>query len=448
MTRGADNSDHPAWPRELLTPLRSLQVAGRVRVALSGGLDSVLLLHLARTVFADHPGGLSAIHVNHQLQACADRFESHCRAVCAALAVPLDVETVTVSGNAGGRAGGVEAAARKARYQVFETRLAPGDLLLMAHHADDQTETLLFRLLRGSGVAGLAGMPARRPLGEGELARPLLEFRRRYLENEARRAGLDWIEDPSNRDPRHDRNYLRHSILPLLESRWPGLDRRLAAVAQSSREARELAEELARIHHQRCGDESGCLRLPDFMALSRTQQKNLLQWWLQQNDCPPLILSDWPGTLAGFTDAVDDGTAEIRGRGFVLRRFRGRIHLLSLRQGSGDLPQSWLTPASPLMWEGRRYRLQASPGRGDSWPQLRVSLRQGGERIRPRPRGPSRPLKKWLQEMALPPWERDRLPLFHDGGELVAVGDLWCHPRYRGEAPDSGWKIVVEHHFN
>src|SRR5690554_3805246 len=173
MTPDGKRPSDPFFP-ELLAPLQALQITGRVRVALSGGLDSMVLLHLAHRVFGDQPGLLSAIHINHQLQSAAREFEAASRRVCQALSVPLEVVPVAVSTEKQS----VETAARDARYEALTSRLEAGDLLLMAHHGDDQVETLLFRMLRGTGIRGLGGIPAQRPLGQGRLVRPLLAFTR------------------------------------------------------------------------------------------------------------------------------------------------------------------------------------------------------------------------------------------------------------------------------
>uniref|UniRef100_UPI000289E4C1 tRNA lysidine(34) synthetase TilS n=1 Tax=Halomonas sp. KM-1 TaxID=590061 RepID=UPI000289E4C1 len=189
-----------------------------VWVALSGGLDSSLLLTLAAQACRRHPRPLYALHVHHGLQSAANGFERHCRRLASRLGVPLFVERVAVERDAGL---GLEGAARKARYAAFARRVAPGETLLLAQHRDDQAETFLLAALRGSGVRGLAGMPAEREWQGRRLVRPLLTRSRSELEAEAARLGLRWVDDPSNTDEALDRNFLRGSVLPLLQSRWP-----------------------------------------------------------------------------------------------------------------------------------------------------------------------------------------------------------------------------------
>ncbi|MGM0572056.1 MAG: tRNA lysidine(34) synthetase TilS, partial [Pseudomonadota bacterium] len=234
MTRAGNSGSGSDWPEALCAPVRNLPPHSRIRIALSGGMDSVLLLHVAASLYAG-TDRLSAVHVNHQLQPNADQTERFCQQVCGELGVPLDIRRVVVRSRqgAGKDTGGIEEAARHARYQVFEDILVPDELLLMAHHGDDQAETVLFRLLRGTGVAGLGGMPGSRPLGEGLLYRPLLAFSRGELQAWATEKGIDWVEDPSNTDERFDRNFLRQTIMPLLKARWPSLISRIGHSARS-----------------------------------------------------------------------------------------------------------------------------------------------------------------------------------------------------------------------
>ena len=204
---------------DILPRLASWRGAPRWWVGLSGGLDSTALLNLLvelREARAIPP--LGAIHINHQLHPDSNRWAERCAALCERLDVEFECRRVDVTDSGEGP----EASARAARYGVFESLLAPGELLLLAHHLDDQVETFFLRLMRGAGARGLAGMPETRVLGAGALARPLLPVARAELEAYARDCGLDWIEDSSNRDLALDRNFLRQRVLPLLEERWSG----------------------------------------------------------------------------------------------------------------------------------------------------------------------------------------------------------------------------------
>lgn len=447
MTPGAEPGAGFHWPEALCAPVRELPDHSRLWVALSGGLDSTLLLNLAAHCHG-RSGAVRAVHVNHQLQPNASDTESFCRELCDRLDVPLVVERVTLDdGENSGVSGGIEEAARKARYSVLEALMQPGDLLLMAHHGDDQAETVLFRMLRGSGVAGLAGMPASRSLGPATLVRPLLGFERSELERWARMAGLKWVDDPSNTDQRFDRNFLRHSVLPPLRERWPGLNRRLRHTAESCAESEVLNRKLASLQWQTLGGERDRLPVSGLKKLSLAEQKNLVRWWVRERGFHAPSIGDWQQVMQDLLFAGEDREPEFRSGGFSLRRFSGDLYLVPER---GPLPGAPVTlePGAPIKWGEWFLSLEPVDTSEKPLPPIRISTRQGGERVRFRPDGPSRSLKKWLQEVAVPPWERARLPLVFAGSgeaaELVAIGDLWCSEQYSGGAHAAGWRLVVE----
>ncbi|QSP94252.1 tRNA lysidine(34) synthetase TilS [Marinobacter salinisoli] len=446
MTTGGKPGSGFAWPDALCCAVRSLPQHSRLWVALSGGLDSMVLLHLAT---ACHQGrvALAAVHINHQLQANAGEAEALCRAVCEELEVPLEVRRVTVDASCESTpAGGIEEAARDARYAEFDQILAPGDLLLMAHHADDQAETVLFRLLRGTGVAGLAGMPVHRPLGRGHLFRPLLAFGRAELERCARAAALSWVEDPSNTDRVFDRNYLRHEVMPGLKSRWPTVIQRVERSAEACAESTFLNQRLAEKQWLELGDQQGRVDLAGFRTLSLAEQKNLIRWWVDRQGYAPLTVSGWRQLIHDLTEAAEDRAPVIEGRGFSLRRFRSKLYLIPDRPAPPSGPV-FLVPGQTLPWGWWTLRLESVLTPQPPLPPIRVSTRQGGERVPMSASEHSKSLKNWFQEQAVPPWERACLPLVFVGSgaaeQLIAVGDFWCSGQYSGGAPAAGWRLVV-----
>jgi len=443
MKAGGNPARNAEWPDDLSAPVSTLPEHSRLWVAFSGGLDSALLLHVVASCHCD----VTAIHINHQLQSNHRQTEQFCRDVCDQLGVPIVVEHVDVEVSDTG-AGGLEEAARNARYSVFERRLRKGELILMAHHGDDQAETVLFRLLRGSGVNGLAGMPANRALGRGSLYRPWLAVGRNRLEEVAVSSGLSWVEDPSNESQVYDRNYLRHAVIPGLKKRWPGFLKRVGHSAGACRESAELNQRLAELHWQSCSDK-GRLSLAALRELTALERRNLVRWWLQQQrlEVPASVSLD--KGLADLLSAADDRSPELRGSGFSLRRYRSYLYLVPHM----TVPESpvRLGPNESVVWGVWRLRLVSNPAVGNSKkfpPPIRVSTRQGGERVKIRPDGPSRALKTWLQEQGVPPWERAVLPLVYgrggEGEELIAIGDLWCSDQYSGSAPATGWRLIVE----
>ena len=273
----------PTLPATLLHTLAPWRNAPAWHIAFSGGLDSTVLLHLlASLAKIENLPPVSAVHVHHGLQAAADAWPAHCQSVCDALGVPLRVMRVQVSPGAS-----LERAAREARYQAFMQVMEAGEVLFTGQHRDDQAETLLFRLLRGAGVRGLASMPEHRPLAQGHLVRPLLAFSRSELEAYAHQHQLQWIEDPSNADPRFSRNYLRHRVFPTLTERWPQAITHLARTAEHMAEAQGLLDELALMDLQRADQPSTfpwlplpSLALEPLRELSDARQRNALRHWL------------------------------------------------------------------------------------------------------------------------------------------------------------------------
>src|SRR5690606_29578700 len=256
-------------------------------LGLSGGLDSMVLLDAMVQLHQSHSlPPLKAIHVHHGLHAEADQWAEHCARECAARGVELHVERVCL-----GSAGSIEELARDARYSVFERLMGRDDCLLLAHHRDDQLETLLFRVLRGTGLRGLAGMPRSRGLGAGQLLRPLLSWERRELYDWASEQQLSWIEDPANADPRYARTALRHSLLPDLRRQWPAMPEHLLRLAEHAEEANQLLDERASEDLQLAQGMLTDIWLTAWpsldvaavAALTPARQKNLLRYWLRAN---------------------------------------------------------------------------------------------------------------------------------------------------------------------
>lgn len=441
MTAGGNTARRDSWPEDLLGPVQKLPACKELWVALSGGLDSSLLLHV---VAAAHPR-VRALHINHQLQSNHDQTERACKDLCKRLGVELEVRRVSVDTGVGS----LEESARTARYEVFKEVLGEGGLLLMAHHADDQAETILFRLLRGTGVNGLAGMPASRLLGRGHLYRPWLGVSRDRLQQVATEQGVSWTEDPSNQSEVHDRNYLRHSVMPGLKQRWPGLLKRVAHTARACAESEILNQRLAELQWQSCGDDAGRLRLAPFSALGQIERRNLVRWWIHGRGLPVPALSGWDSMLDQLIHAAPDRSPEIPGDGFYIRRYRDHLYLVHEVQ-IPEAPKS-LLPGQIMKWGWWTLRLvpaSQSITTEASSPEIRVSTRQGGERIRFGASLPSRSLKTWLQEQGVPPWERAALPLVFEiseaGEAWIAIGDLWCSERYSGGAHAAGWRLIVE----
>ena len=430
----------------------------RLCVALSGGRDSVVLLHaLARLLRAGNGRvsrvSLSALHVNHGISANADAWATFCADFCQRCAVPLSVVGVAVPRDSGE---GLEAAARRLRHGAFARCAA--DYLALAHHRDDQAETVLLNLLRGAGVAGAAGMSARRRQAAGPpLLRPLLETPRALLEDYASAHALAWIDDESNDDTHFRRNFLRCEVMPRLAAKFPGAQKSLARAAAHFAEGAQLLDELAAIDRAAAAAPSGRIALGAFNALSGARARNLLRFvWLGAGFRAPdsRWIAEAMRQLASADSLSETCVATVDGE---LHVYRGEIHVVAPppalpppRPCPADL--SALTPCE-LPWAGGTLRFVAARGagigrhyfgEGSSW----IRLRQGGERLRLAPGRPRRALRKLLQEAAIPPWERERLPLLWIGDALAWVGGLGvdaafaCAPGEAGLLPV--WEPVCE----
>lgn len=410
-------------PARVLCALRPWIDAPGWHVGFSGGLDSTVLLHVLASLRQAHRlPPLVAIHVHHGLQSVADGWPDHCRRVCQSLGIAFELRHVRV-----GPGASVEAAARQARYTALGAALGEDEVLLTAQHQDDQAETLLFRLLRGAGVKGLAGMPECRPLGLGFLVRPLLDISRQHLESYARAHGLTWVEDPSNLDQAISRNYLRATVIPALVSRWPGARTSMARAATHLREAQQLLDELAQSDLAALSPATRfdwlplpSLELAALGALSAARQRNLLRYWLAEHGALP-DTAHWRG-WEQLRDAAADAAPRWRLAEGELVRGEGRVWFLPKSWARPPLPVTlpWGDPAQalPLSDNGSlRLEGQTPPG------ALQVRYRQGGERMRLDGRG-ERDLKRLLNEAGVPVFLRPRLPLLYRDDRLWAVANL------------------------
>lgn len=427
-------------PDHLLQQLRRYPVPPCYQVAFSGGLDSQVLLHALCTLRDQLDAGIAAVHVHHGLQADADSWELHCQQTCDELSV--EYTSLHIDGRpAHGES--PEAAARGARYQALAEWLPAQHTLLTAQHQDDQAETLLLQLLRGSGVSGLAAMPVSTRLGAGVHLRPLLDVTRADIHRYATLSDLSWIDDPSNQNTAFDRNYLRHEVLPVLRDRWPAVSSSLSRSAAHCAEADGLIGQLAENDMQGVMDQQACtLSIGGLGILPGDRQRNVLRAWLKRRT------GSTPATavLARIVNDVlhsraDAGPRVCWGR-YEVRRYRDAMYCL---QQSANRPATEVLDWSlvePLALPGAGGMLTATPVSGTglrrtdaSADGVRVTWRKGGERCLPAGRGHHHSLKKLFQEQGVPPWVRDRIPLIYIKDQLAMVPGLWvCEPFQAGPA--------------
>ncbi len=429
----------------------ALPPAGSYRVALSGGLDSTVLLHALATLHAGHGHsfGLQALHIEHGLHPDSSRWAAHCRAQCARLGLTCTVESVRVDGTAGG---GPEAAARTARYAAFARRLAPGEVLLTAHHRDDQAETLLLQLFRGAGVHGLAGMAPVSRFSVGRLARPLLGFTRRQLAGYAADHGLHWIEDPSNANLDLRRNFVRHRLLPAIHAPWPQASAALARTAVAAAGAAALVDDTARLDLASCrlpGPLPG-LSAPALRSLPPGRLENALRLWLRTAGFRSPDSDHIQSLARRIRGAPHTGQEQLPCPGVEIRRHRDALCLSGPATPPARLDRSW-NPAEPIELAdlGLRLSTEATVGEGLACARIagrriRLRLRRGGERCRLPGRRHHHQLKKLLQARGVAPWLRTRLPLVYVDDELAAVADLWTCQPFAAAAGEPGWRLILQ----
>lgn len=412
----------------------------RLLVAVSGGLDSTVLLHALHALARESGTGVRAVHVDHGLQPASTVWATSTAAECRRLGVPFACIALALTP---ARGESIEAAARDARYAALASTLADDERLLTAQHRDDQLETVLIQLLRGAGLAGLSAMPGRTPLGRGLHLRPLLGFDRAELEAYARGQALATNEDPMNADPRFDRAWLRRRILPALRERWPSAATTVARSSGHIAEAARLLEEVAASDAEGAVD-AGRLSVDALARLTRERRSNLLRWWIRGQGLRAPPAARLGQGLDDLLRARPDGAPCLAWDGGEIRRYRGRLYALA----------STASPPTPDARDDGHWNLGPGLGRfglvaGSSGGLSAglaagavVRFRSGGESLKPHPGRPRKRLTDLCQEAGVVPWMRDRLPLVIVGDRLAAVGDLWIDAAFAAGAGQPALKPV------
>ena len=416
-----------------------LPAHSRVLVGLSGGVDSVVLLHLLNQFTPKFSWQLSALHVHHGISQNADGWAKFCTELCANYGIPLVIEHVDIAPL---REHGIEAAARKLRHDAFAKQLC--DVVTLAHHADDQSETLLLQLLRGAGVRGASAMPLlNKRDASTNLLRPLLHCSRQEILDYAAAHQLHWIEDESNADDSYPRNFIRHRVLPLLGEKFSAYRDTLARSAQHFAEASSLLDELANQDAVQAID-GETMVVTALQSLTPPRAKNLLRYFLYQCGAPMPQAVQLDEMLQQLCNARDEAVVCISFGDWQVRRYQGRVYVLhALGEFDKNILMSWHCEAQ-LDWPALNASVQFkyTQGVGISLEKLQrapvtLRLRQGGETLRPHPKAATRTLKNLLQEHHIPPWQRDRLPLLYCGEELVCVVGVAIAAEYQATTNDS-----------
>lgn len=400
----------------------------RIVIGYSGGIDSHVLLHLCASQ-TDLNSKITAVYIHHGLQQAADDWGKHCQQQCLCLSVDFKMLKVNALPKAGESP---EAAARDARYAALRSFLQPRDVLLLAQHREDQLETVLLQLFRGSGIQGLSAMPASMDFGQGLVLRPLLNISKADIEQYAIRHELHWVDDPSNQSNEFDRNYLRNQIVPLLKQRWPSLDKTVARAALHCGNAAQLLndwaeQELAEIFdpNDRSLDIVNCLRY------NENQRNWLLRHWLLSLSLKPPSQAILNAIVEQVILAKENASPQVYTQGCYIRKYRQKLFCITdayFRKES-DIRQ-WAAPDDQLhMTNGYRLiRYESSAGVSKRlWhaKSITVASRSGGEKIKLPGRDGHHCLKKLYQEAGIPPWDRDVRPLIYLDGRLAAIAGLW-----------------------
>ncbi|HZX26520.1 MAG TPA: tRNA lysidine(34) synthetase TilS [Telluria sp.] len=429
-----------------LDALRAQHAPAHLAVAYSGGLDSTVLLHLAARYCAQAGVRLSVFHVHHGLSANADAWLAHCAQAAAALQLPFHAQRVAV--NAAGK--GTEAAARAARYAALGGLCGAhgADMLLTAHHLDDQAETVLLQLLRGSGPAGMAGMErchrAAGLLGAADvwLARPLLDATRAQLEAWATADGLAWVEDESNAETRYTRNALRHGAMPELARVFPGYQQRLARAAAHAQSAQRLLDELADQDLRVGLGEDGALDCAWLRGLSEDRANNALRRWFHARGLQMPSTAWLAELLAQAVSAREDAQLRVTHPACELRRHRDRLHIVPRRstEEPASVTLSWQGESALAVpaFGGTLHIEKAEQGIDPAWLRthaLTVAARRGSALLKLAANRPSRSLKHHYQASAIPPWERERLPVVYAGNAVLYAAGLGMDYRFLNAFP-------------
>lgn len=448
----------------------------RYVVAYSGGVDSHVLLYCCHVLKLR----VRAVHVHHGLQTIADDWVEHCQTICDEMKTPLDVLYVDVNKKSGQSP---EEAARNVRYKALLNSLQVGECLLTAQHLNDQAETLLLQLFRTASAAGLSAMPGQRRLGENNHLRPLLSFSRLQIEQFAEKNTLHWVEDPTNQNILFDRNFIRKDVLPIIKTRWPAIIKQLSTVASLQASNLQILEDMAAIdlasvivasdHQAKVSFYKVISRLSisRLQKLSLARRLNVLRYWLiitasKQSAKTLSTISPTRHLLEEINSAViysaSDAKPVLMFSTFEIRKFQHKLYLLkppiscldalsicpsANDDKAGNNLKHGITwqPLSTLVITALNIQIKTNKLMGKGLDKkllkkaLTISFRKGGERFHPVGRVHSMPLKKWLQEENIPPWDRKWIPLVSVNDELIAVGDFCVCQQYAVSGEEEGW---------
>ncbi|MDP1772009.1 MAG: tRNA lysidine(34) synthetase TilS [Methylobacter sp.] len=404
----------------------------RFYIAYSGGVDSHVLLHCCSSM-AQLKDKITAVYVHHGLQAEAEAWAEHCEKT----AKELGVEFLTLRVNANATPGeSPEEAARNARYAALESLISVGDVLLLAQHREDQLETVLLQLFRGSGLRGLSGMPERQAFGSGAMLRPLLNTPKQAICDYAQSHQLSWVEDPSNQSNDYDRNFLRNAVVPLLKQRWTAIDKTVARSAKHCADAQVLVEEVAdELFNAAFNSANQTLYISRLTEHQLHPQQLIIRHWFRHLGLKMPAQAFVERILNEVVAAAGHRDPVLSGQGYSIRRYRDKLYCLTQVVQNAQQDLVWPNgQASTKIAQGQVLSYEPS-SKGilrEQWQAAKVEIRfrRGGEKICLPGRQGHHSLKNLFQEAGIPPWERDAIPLVYLDDMLAAVGDLWISAQF------------------
>ena len=427
---------------ELITnEIASLGVA-KFTIALSGGVDSMVLLDLLSKAKRSSDV-IKAIHINHNLHESSKEWVDFAKDACKKYKLPLIIESI----NPKQEGFGLEADAREQRYKKFKEIILDNECLLTAHHLDDQIETTLFRIFRGTGLDGLRSIRKKAKFGKGLLCRPLINIPREAIEQYAKLNDIKWIEDPSNKNIYFDRNYLRNNIIPSIKKRWPNAQKTITRLSSLAENNQKLLHELAK---EDIGEieKFNVLDIGILSNKSSLRINNIFRFMILKNKMGIPSLKVLENGIETLINAKSDSPI-ITWDGFSIRRYKNTLYFFN-----PDLKQDEIRPLK-MKWfidetinlGGNRGSIEARfiKGQGialNKCPKsLEIKYRKGGEQIKPSGHKITKSLKNLFQENNVLPWVRDQIPLFYLDEELISVGDLWFNQDYKAKEQEDGFLI-------
>ncbi len=409
-----------------------------IYIGYSGGVDSHVLLHLCAALPSLKPK-ITAVYIHHGLQAEAESWGKHCEITAQALAINFTMQRVHAHAKLGESP---EEAARNARYHALKSLMGRDDVLLIGQHREDQLETVLLQLFRGSGLRGLSGMPASMTFGVGMLLRPLLNIPKQALDDYAKSQALQWIEDPSNQCSDYDRNFLRNNIVPALKQRWPALDKTVARSARHCADAALIIAEVAdELMPTVFNTDDNTLDINELKTHLPYRQTLLIRQWFQCLGLKMPTQHSIGRLQAEVLAAREDSDPLVSAPGYCIRRYRNKLYCLPPDEPRTLLNTRWVKGQTSLAIT-RQLTLSCQPSSTgilrEIWnnASIEISWRNGGEKIRLPKRYGRHTLKKLFQEAGIPPWERELIPLIYLDGKLAAIGERWISAEFYHEKTD------------